>query len=291
MAQITLDKARELCTAAELQLVRASRRPAVGKLGLDELKNRLDEARRLRDKWRDLSTRQRRETQRRTGSRVTDASARSGLKADLFQDSLDKFQQELDKKSAAAPTAATASKTTTGKVTKQKRAVGHRRKRAATRAELSERQEEMAVKRVKKKKAAKKKAAKKKSAKKATAKTKTATKKKASAKEKSAATKKTTAQKKATKKASTASKKSAAGATTKAGAKRKKQGLKKPTGKQNLGNIPADAPKATQKKSGKRAEVKAQAKGKRILKSGLTTRTRGHVSARGKRAQGRRDSR
>lgn len=41
----------------------------------------------------------------------------------------------------------------------------------------------------------------------------------------------------------------------------------------------------------KQAEVIAQNKSQKIDKSGLNSRTRGHVSARGRRAQGKRDAR
>jgi hypothetical protein len=41
----------------------------------------------------------------------------------------------------------------------------------------------------------------------------------------------------------------------------------------------------------KAKEVTGKVKAQRIAETGLTSRVRGHVSARGKRAQGRRDSR
>jgi hypothetical protein len=45
------------------------------------------------------------------------------------------------------------------------------------------------------------------------------------------------------------------------------------------------------KNSGAKSKAASKAKNQQIAKTGLTSRVRGHVSARGKRAQGKRDSR
>ena len=76
MARITVAEARKICTQAELSLLLACRPKAIEKLAADELKTAVASARRLRDKWRDVATEQRRETQRQQKSRVTDDNAR-----------------------------------------------------------------------------------------------------------------------------------------------------------------------------------------------------------------------
>lgn len=53
--------------------------------------------------------------------------------------------------------------------------------------------------------------------------------------------------------------------------------------------LKSSSPKA--RKSIKASKTSGKVKAQRIAKTGLTTRIRGHVSARGKRAQARRDSR
>jgi hypothetical protein len=88
-------------------------------------------------------------------------------------------------------------------------------------------------------------------------------------------------------KASTGAKKpsKAAAAKTKAPSVKKKSATKKPPAA-----VPPEIP-AMPLKGKKQLDATTAAKEARIQASGLTTRTRGHVSARGKRSQTRRDSR
>jgi hypothetical protein len=76
----------------------------------------------------------------------------------------------------------------------------------------------------------------------------------------------------------------AAAATPTPTAKKKKTPRKKKS-------VPSDPPSNSPALSKQQLAAKASAKKTRIKKSGLTTRVRGHVSARGRRDQGRRDAR
>ena len=80
----TVAQAKSLCTAGELSLVKASTRNEIGKLSVVQVRQKVDRARNLRDKWRDQSRDQRRATQSKQRSRETGANARSGEKATLF---------------------------------------------------------------------------------------------------------------------------------------------------------------------------------------------------------------
>src|SRR5690606_36367487 len=91
MSRINVSKARELCTAAELRLVEASAPKSLAKLDEAELKKNVERARKLRDKWRDQATRQRREVQQAQAARTTDKTARSQEKTQLFAEVLTRF--------------------------------------------------------------------------------------------------------------------------------------------------------------------------------------------------------
>ena len=130
MAEINLSRAKQLCNASELKVVRASGKQSLPKLSEAQLKKAIGQARKLRDKWRDLATRQRRETQRQQNARTTDENARSGEKEELFSQVLARFETQLAKiaGSATAPSGAPASKTP-----KKKRNQAHRLIRSVTR--------------------------------------------------------------------------------------------------------------------------------------------------------------
>jgi hypothetical protein len=102
MAKSRVSDMRSVCTKAELALLMASRPNAIDVLSVGNLRRNAASARRLRDKWRELSTRQLRETQRRQQSRVTDDNARSEEKAELFAQALTRFEARLTKLGASA---------------------------------------------------------------------------------------------------------------------------------------------------------------------------------------------
>lgn len=163
MARINLTKARELSTATEYRLVEASRDPQLSQLTEDQLKKNLAQARKLHDKWRDQSTRQRRETQRAQGSRETDKNARSQEKSRLFASVASNFESRLEAVTGAAGTGARRKEAIRTMPNQEQRARGHRAARNQVREKLEAERELIdtgsAAPRITKKKAAKKKAA------------------------------------------------------------------------------------------------------------------------------------
>ena len=157
MGRMTVADAKRMCTKSELGVVMGSRPEAIEKLSADQLKKNVASARRLRDKWRDLATEQRRETQQAQKARVTDKNARSGEKAALFAHVLKRYEDQLKQVEASG---GAAGKTLAKAPKKKVRAAGHRIKRAVVRDELKAVRSELnAAGKVKKKKAAKKKPA------------------------------------------------------------------------------------------------------------------------------------
>src|SRR5262245_9383167 len=65
----SLAQARSLCNASELALARASTRNEIGRYSVVQIRQKLDRARKLLDKWRDQSRGQRRATKAAPRSR------------------------------------------------------------------------------------------------------------------------------------------------------------------------------------------------------------------------------
>ncbi len=268
---IRIAKARSLCTKAELDLVTASSQKNLSGLSAARLKQKVNLARKLRDKWQDQAQQQRRTKQAAQQARGTAANARSEEKAALFTEVLDRFQRQLDKvedKASGEPKRRTPPR--------KVRAVGHRASRAATREALESERESLAAAATTgaptppAKKAAKKTPVKKASVKKAPV-------KKASVKKvaKKQPAKPTVAKKKAAKKVRKA-----------AAARGKKASAAAPS---QSGNPAPTGPKpAAVKKKTRRAETVAKQAG---VARGGAVRIQKHVSARGRRHQARRDSR
>ena len=267
MARITVAEARKICTQAELSLLMACRPKAIEKLASDELKAAVVSARRLRDKWRDVATEQRRETQRQQKSRVTDDNARSGEKAAIFAHALTKFETQLKKVESTDGAVKVATRAGEKKPTKAQRGQTHREVRAITRDYLKAAKRQINA---------------------ASGTAKGAPKKKVAKKQAAAASAGTAAPKKVAKKAAV---KKAAPAKKKVA---KKVAAVKPAVKKTAKKKVAKAPKkvgAVSKDAGKQLAATTAAKKSRIKASGLLARVRGHVVARGRRAQGKRDSR
>ncbi len=253
---VPLSEVKKNCTVSELALVNASRKPKLERLTLAEARKFAERARKLFDKWQDQNRGQARTRSRRVGYGELDN--RTQIKVRIFREALKNFEArvaQLEKEGGAV-----AGKSSAG-TPKKVRSVKHRATRAAGRAQLSE--------------------------KKASLNTNVDASKKRRGKPKSAATgASTSAKAKATRSApdAKASAQSANEPPTSAAAKKKKtQRPRKPAAaaaQQSFPSRPTD-----------RLTAAAAAKESRIARSGLTTRVRGHVSARGKRAQGRRDSR
>jgi hypothetical protein len=139
---ISMARAKALCNASELSLVRASTRTEIGKLSATRLKQKVARARSLRDKWSDQSRNQRRATQSAQRSRPTDANARSGEKAEIFAAALAQFESRLAKLESAGKVASPAIK----KLAPRARSAKHRAARADIRGELKEERLELAKK-------------------------------------------------------------------------------------------------------------------------------------------------
>ena len=138
---ISMARAKVLCNAGELGLVRASSRQEIGKLSAAELRRAETRARNLRDKWRDQSAGQRRKSQKAAGARDTGVNKNSAEKAELFDEVLARFTAQLGKVDDTPGPLGRA------RSTRSKRSRTHRASRAEARGELAE------AKRVLKKKA------------------------------------------------------------------------------------------------------------------------------------------
>lgn len=266
MTPINFSQARQLCTPDELQLVETSRRETLTKLDAGALKKAITQVRRVRDKWRDVSTRQVRRSQDKQGARVTEENRRSQQKAELFQNVLTRLEAQLEQvavSSAAAPSAPPPAR----KPPKQHRAQEHRANRAGVKEQLQQKAAKMSEK------------AGSVSPPVAPPSAATAASRGAQEPSKPAATKK-----KATVAKETAATKKGGTFKAKLLARKKTATKKPPVAAQP--KAPALPFKGTQQLGAKTAAKKS-----RVQASGLTTRTRGHVSARGKRNQSRRDSR
>jgi hypothetical protein len=280
MPDLKPEELKQLLTAAELKLVESSQPPTLAKLSEAKLKKQITLTRKARDKWRDQSTRQRREVQRAQGSRVTDAAVRSASKNEILTKALNDLQEQLDKIGSGTVAPGTKAPSPKGP-SKEKRARGHRETRAEVRASLEEKRINLtgtsATAGATKKKVAKKVGKKPASIKGTVSKKKSVTKK--------AVTKKAVTKKAVTKKA-----------VKKAPRKKatKKKAARKTTAEKmsSIGNpLTAGLSARLNLNPSDQQATKTKAKKARIRQAGLTTRTRGHISARGRRAQGRRDSR
>jgi hypothetical protein len=93
-------RAAQLCTARELSLVSAARSDEIARLTPERLKVKLSLSRDLRDKFRDLSRRQRRESRGTVpprGVRPARGNARTEEKAALFEQLTKRFEVQLVK--------------------------------------------------------------------------------------------------------------------------------------------------------------------------------------------------
>ncbi|MBI1379847.1 MAG: hypothetical protein GC161_02020 [Planctomycetaceae bacterium] len=95
-----MQRAAKLCTAAELQLVKDSAPRAIRALTPKQVASKLERARRLRDKQRDLLQRQSLRTRARTGSKhgkdVGPQNERTAQKHELFGEVVERFQARLE---------------------------------------------------------------------------------------------------------------------------------------------------------------------------------------------------
>jgi hypothetical protein len=265
---------RELCTTKEWAIILASQPGTVEKLSQADLKKHASNAQKLVSKWQDLSRSQDRTESRKSGSPNLDS--RSHEKHQAFKEALGTFQGAL-KSAPTAPAAAAA-----GKPTSKTRGIEARSQRRSTRKALSNVKQSLN-----------------RSAKPATARTApVATPNptadpaptKVTATAKKVATKKTATKKTATKKpaAKTA-------AATKLAAQRKKRAaaLAQAASSNSVAPATKKPPKAIKAKGSPAAQTSLAGKVKstRTAIAVRTNKIAGHVSGKGKRAQGKRDAR
>jgi hypothetical protein len=130
----SLAQAKSLCTASELTLARASTRNEIGRYSVVQIRQKLDRARKIRDKWRDQSRGQRRAAKATARSRQPDANSRSAEKAELFSEVVDRFEAQQATLEAKGRKSTPAPK----RLPKRARSATHRADRADIRAELEE---------------------------------------------------------------------------------------------------------------------------------------------------------
>jgi hypothetical protein len=90
--------AARLCTKPEFELVEASFPPAVKQLTSGRLRQKVERTRRIRDKYRDLSKRQRLESRGKAESsrgRPAQGNGNTERKATLFDETLNRFEKQL----------------------------------------------------------------------------------------------------------------------------------------------------------------------------------------------------
>jgi hypothetical protein len=88
---LTPNEAKALCTEAEWRLVLESGPELIGTFSLAKIKTKVSTARKLSDKWNDLSIKQKRD------AKLRDAAARSKQKAQLFRQTLASFVKQEKK--------------------------------------------------------------------------------------------------------------------------------------------------------------------------------------------------
>ena len=277
---LSLDEVRLLCTKAEYALVAESRTPAIEQLTAMKLKTNTANARKLVDKWQKLARGQSRDESRKTGE--PDLASKTYTKHQVMHEALEAYQARL----AVAATTATV-EASAKKLTPRERTASARVARQSARTELQ------GVKKTVNKvaKARSIQAAKKAAPVKATP-VKAAPVKAAPAK---AAPVKAAAVKASTKKAPAAKSEAVKKTLVKTAAKRTAKRA------EVAASAPAlAAPKKVVKTTAKpgivaptpaaKAQLAASAKSSRVKLSNRSSNIAGHVSAKGKRAQAKRDS-
>jgi hypothetical protein len=136
MADIGKPASRAWLNAAESRLVASSRGAALSGASVDELRRHVVRARAMRDKWRDVYMKQRRETQQARAARATGANRRSRDKSELFGQVLARLEARLAKLLAAPAT--TAAPISRGNPSKRTRTRTHRQTRTRARQALAD---------------------------------------------------------------------------------------------------------------------------------------------------------
>ena len=281
---LSLDEVRLLCTKAEYSLVAESRTPAIEQLTAMKLKTNTANARKLVDKWQKLSRGQSRDESRKTGE--PDLASKTYTKHQVMHEALEAYQARLAVVATTASVEASAKK-----LTPRERTASARVSRQSARTELQG--VKKTVNKVAKARSiqAAKKAAPVKSTPIKAAPAKAAV-KAAPAK---AAPVKATAVKASTKKAPASKSEAAKKTLVKTAAKRTAKRAEVASSAPALA-VPKKVVKTTAKPGivaatpAAKAQLAASAKSNRVKLSNRSSNIAGHVSAKGKRAQAKRDS-
>lgn len=135
MPDINLSSMRAWLNVSESRLVASSRGAALTSASAAELRKRIARARELRDKWRDVYMRQRREAQKARAARASAGNRRSREKSELFAQVLARFEARLEKVEASGAPEGT--RTAAGP-SRRKRTRQHRRERSRVKQSLAE---------------------------------------------------------------------------------------------------------------------------------------------------------
>jgi hypothetical protein len=122
---INKTQAAKLLNAAEMDMFNASRAPTIKQLTDTRLTAKVKRARTLRDKFRDLLRRQKLSSRKKTGTKTgTSGSAneRTAIKAEIFDDILQRFSKRLEQVHAAAAKEAARQQAAAKKASKTKTA-------------------------------------------------------------------------------------------------------------------------------------------------------------------------
>ena len=126
---LSLDEVRLLCTKAEYALVAESRTPAIEQLTAMKLKTNTANARKLVDKWQKLSRGQSRDESRKTGE--PDLASKTYTKHQVMHEALEAYQARLAVAATTASVEASAKK-----LTPRERTASARVSRQSARTEL-----------------------------------------------------------------------------------------------------------------------------------------------------------
>lgn len=291
---LSLDEVRLLCTKAEYSLVAESRTPAIEQLTAMKLKTNTANARKLVDKWQKLSRGQSRDESRKTGE--PDLASKTYAKHQVMHEALEAYQARLAVVATTASVEASAKK-----LTPRERTASARVSRQSARTELqgvkktvnkvAKARSIQAAKKAAPVKVAPVKAAPVKSTPVKAAPVKAAV-KAAPAK---AAPVKATAVKASTKKAPASKSEAAKKTLVKTAAKRTAKRAEVASSSPAIA-VPKKVVKTTAKPGivaatpAAKAQLAASAKSNRVKLSNRSSNIAGHVSAKGKRAQAKRDS-
>lgn len=130
---ISMARAKALCSASELALVKASSKQEIGTHTTARLKQKQARARKLRDKWRDQVASQQRKG--KAGAAGAADNKNSAEKAALFDEVVARFTAQLEKAEAAGKTPGPMGRR---RSTKTSRSRTHRASRAEVRGTLAE---------------------------------------------------------------------------------------------------------------------------------------------------------